>query len=470
MSPAQLISAASASAGLACEANFDGLVGPTHNYGGLSYGNLASSHSSARASNPKQAAQQGLQKMKSLHDMGMMQGVLAPQSRPDLSTLRRLGFTGTDSQVIQQTHHKSPALLASCYSASSMWTANAATVSPSSDCSDQRLHFTPANLVDRFHRSIEQATTGRILQATFANPDYFVHHQALPASNHFGDEGAANHTRFCDEYGSTGVEFFVYGQQAFNSQAPKPSRYPARQSLEASQAVARLHGLKDEQVVFAQQNPAVIDAGVFHNDVIAVGNANVCFYHQLAFLNTQEVQHNLQQAMANISQGEIQFIEVPDHQVSVQDAVKSYLFNSQLLSLPRLNSGQNGIRKMALAVPQECLNNSKVSAYLDQLLAHENSIEEVLVFDLKQSMSNGGGPACLRLRVVLNQAEQAAVNPACIINDSLYSRLIMWTEKHYRDRLSEADLADPQLLLESHSALDELTQILHLGSVYDFQY
>ena len=449
----------------ALEANFDGLVGPTHNYGGLSYGNVASSNNSARPSNPKQAAQQGLLKMKSLHDLGMLQGVLAPQSRPDLNTLRRLGFTGSDSQVVQKVAKKDPALLASCYSASSMWTANAATISPSSDCPDGRLHFTPANLVNRFHRSIEHDTTGLILRATFANEDHFSHHQALPSSDHFGDEGAANHTRFCQSYGKTGVEFFVYGQHAFNGQAPKPTKYPARQSLEASQAVARLHGLKDEQVVFAQQNPDVIDAGVFHNDVIAVGNGNVSFYHQLAFLNTQKVNHNLQQAMTNMGNGKMQFIEVPDDQVSVQDAVTSYLFNSQLLSLPHLNDG-----KMGIVVPQECLENIKVSAYLDQLIASDSAIEEILVFDLKQSMSNGGGPACLRLRVVLNEAEQAAVNPACIMSDSLFSGLMAWTEKHYRDTLSESDLADPQLITESHRALDELTQILDLGSIYDFQF
>ena len=449
----------------ALEANFDGLVGPTHNYGGLSYGNVASSNNSARPSNPKQAAQQGLLKMKSLHDLGMLQGVLAPQSRPDLNTLRRLGFTGSDSQVVQKVAKKDPALLASCYSASSMWTANAATISPSSDCPDGRLHFTPANLVNRFHRSIEHDTTGLILRATFANEDHFSHHQALPSSDHFGDEGAANHTRFCQSYGKTGVEFFVYGQHAFNGQAPKPTKYPARQSLEASQAVARLHGLKDGQVVFAQQNPDVIDAGVFHNDVIAVGNGNVSFYHQLAFLNTQKVNHNLQQAMTNMGNGKMQFIEVPDDQVSVQDAVTSYLFNSQLLSLPHLNDG-----KMGIVVPQECLENIKVSAYLDQLIASDSAIEEILVFDLKQSMSNGGGPACLRLRVVLNEAEQAAVNPACIMSDSLFSGLMAWTEKHYRDTLSESDLADPQLITESHRALDELTQILDLGSVYDFQF
>jgi len=448
------------------EANFDGLVGPTHNYGGLSYGNVASSSNSAKASQPKLAVQQGLQKMKSLHDLGMLQGVLAPQARPDIHTLRRLGFSGSDSRVIEMAAKREPALLAACYSASSMWTANAATVSPSADTADSRVHFTPANLVNRFHRSIEHETTGRILQATFGNDEHFAHHEALPSSDHFGDEGAANHTRFCQQYGDQGVEFFVYGQQAFNTHAPKPAKFPARQSLEASQAIARLHGLADEQVVFAQQNPDVIDAGVFHNDVIAVGNGNVHFFHEQAFLNTNQVSADLQAAMDSIhdSAQPMHFIEVPESAVSVADAVRSYLFNSQLIQLPNLAKGH-----MALIVPQECQNNPAVWAYLQQLQQSSAPIDEVLVFDLKQSMSNGGGPACLRLRVALSGAEQQAVNPACVMSDSLFETLMQWSEKHYREQLVEADLADPSLLNESRSALDELTQILNLGSVYDFQ-
>ncbi len=448
------------------EANFDGLVGPTHNYGGLSYGNVASSRNSARASQPKLAVQQGLQKMKALHDMGMLQGVLAPQSRPDLNTLRQLGFSGSDNRVIDMAAKREPALLAACYSASSMWTANAATVSPSADTQDQRVHFTPANLVNRFHRSIEHQTTGRILQATFAHEDHFAHHQALPSSDHFGDEGAANHTRFCQTYGEAGIELFVYGQQAFNAQASKPGKYPARQSLEASQAIARLHGLATEQVILAQQNPAAIDAGVFHNDVIAVGNGNLHFYHEQAFLNGDQVNDQLQAAMDKLhgATQPMHFIKVPTTAVSLADAVNSYLFNSQLLHLPAQQPGH-----MALVVPQECQQNAAVWAYLQTLKHSTAPIDEILVFDLKQSMSNGGGPACLRLRVVLNAAEQQAINPACIINDDLYQRLMQWSESHYREQLIETDLADPNLLNESRCALDELTQILQLGSVYDFQ-
>ena len=260
-----------------CEVNFDGLVGPTHNYGGLSYGNVASQSNCQQASNPREAALQGLAKMKALMDLGFTQGVLAPQERPDVAGLRRLGFSGTDAQVIERAAKQSmPLLVASC-SASSMWVANAATVSPSADTADGRVHFTAANLNCKYHRSIEHPTTSRVLSAMFADQQHFAHHAALPAVAQFGDEGAANHTRFCRSYGEAGVEFFVFGRAAFDTRFPAPQKYPARQTLEASQAVARLHGLSDDGVVYAQQNPAVIDQGVFHNDVIAVGNGEVLF-------------------------------------------------------------------------------------------------------------------------------------------------------------------------------------------------
>ncbi|MGJ7551717.1 N-succinylarginine dihydrolase [Pseudomonas alloputida] len=442
------------------EVNFDGLVGPTHNYGGLSYGNVASQSNSQQGSNPREAARQGLAKMKALADMGFKQGVLAPQERPDVAALRRLGFSGSDAEVIQRAAKEAmPLLVASC-SASSMWVANAATVSPSADTADGRVHFTAANLNCKYHRSIEHPTTSRVLAAMFNNEKHFAHHEALPAVAQFGDEGAANHTRFCREYGEAGVEFFVYGRSAFDSRYPAPQKYPARQTLEASQAVARLHGLSDDGVVYAQQNPAVIDQGVFHNDVISVGNGEVLFYHEDAFLETDAVLGQLQAKLASKG-GNFQAIRVPRVAVTVEDAVRSYLFNSQLLSR---DDGS-----MLLVVPEECRNNERVWAYLSQLTAQGGAVKEVKVFDLKQSMQNGGGPACLRLRVALKESELAAVNPGVIMTVPLYDTLVQWVDKHYRDRLGEADLADPQLLLECRTALDELTQILKLGSVYPFQ-
>ncbi|MEO3878506.1 N-succinylarginine dihydrolase [Rheinheimera fenheensis] len=441
------------------EANFDGLVGPTHNYAGLSIGNVASLSNAKNTSSPRQAAKQGLSKMKALHDIGMVQGVLAPQERPDVYTLRRLGFSGSDAQVITNAAKQAPAVFKAVCSASSMWTANAATISPSADTADGKIHFTPANLTNKFHRSLEPVTTGNILQAMFRNPEHFAHHTHLPDNDHFGDEGAANHTRLCSAYGKRGVELFVFGRYAFDSSKPAPKRFPARHTLEACEAVARLHGLSDEHVVYMQQNPDVIDQGVFHNDVIAVGNQNVLFYHQQAFVDSQTKLNELKRKFGNDT--ELYLIEVKDSEVSVAEAVKTYLFNTQVISLP---SGE-----MAIIAPTECQESATVSAYLNELKQRNTPIKHIHYYDVKQSMRNGGGPACLRLRVAMSEQEKQAVNQHVLMNDPLFTTLNQWVDKHYRDEISEADLADPQLLQESRTALDELTQILNLGSVYPFQ-
>lgn len=442
------------------EVNFDGLVGPTHNYSGLSFGNVASTSNTKAVSNPKLAAKQGLAKMKALHDLGFKQGVLAPHERPDVASLRRLGFAGTDGEVVARAAKEAPAILAAVSSASCMWTANAATVSPSGDTVDRRVHFTPANLNNKFHRSIEHPTTRRLLQAMFADERHFMVHEALPAQMHFGDEGAANHTRFCAEYDGAGVELFVFGAAAFDGRYPAPQRFPARQTLEACQAVARLHGLAEAGVVYAQQDPATIDAGVFHNDVISVGNRNVLFHHQKSFLEQGRVLEALARKLAAVG-GHFVSVEVPDAEVSVAEAVKSYLFNSQLLS--KADGG------MIIVVPEECRNTDRVWNYLQKMVASGGPIDEIRVFDLKQSMQNGGGPACLRLRVAMSAAEIAAVNQGVLMSDALFLSLNDWVERHYRDRLSADDLADPALLDECRTALDELTRIMRLGSVYPFQ-
>jgi succinylarginine dihydrolase len=439
------------------EVNFDGLVGPTHNYAGLSIGNVASLNNAQASSSPRSAAKQGLRKMKALHDMGMVQGVFAPHERPDVATLRQLGFTGADNEVLRNAAQQAPAIFRACCSASSMWTANAATVSPSADTADGRVHFTPANLTNKFHRSLEPRTTGRILRAMFNDSTHFQHHTHLPENEHFGDEGAANHTRLCDQYGHAGVEVFVYGRHAFDSSKPAPVRFPARQTLEASSAVARMHGLNDDNTVFIQQNPDVIDQGVFHNDVIAVGNQNVLFYHEQAFSDTANKLREIEQKLAS----PMHFIEVPTRAVSVQDAVQTYLFNTQLITLPGGN--------MVIVAPTECEEHPGVAAYLRELVSSGGPISDVHFFDVKQSMQNGGGPACLRLRVAMNDQELAAVNPHCLMNEKLFEQLNQWVDKHYRDELSVNDLADPQLLVESREALDELTQLMQLGSVYPFQ-
>ncbi len=436
------------------EVNFDGLVGLTHHYAGLSFGNEASTKHRNQVSNPKLAAKQGLLKMKALSDAGFPQAVIPPQERPNVAVLRQLGFSGSDEQVVAKAAAQTPELLSAASSASSMWVANAATVCPSADALDGRVHLTVANLNNKFHRSSEAPTTEALLRAIFRDEARFSVHQALPQVARFGDEGAANHNRLGGEYGEPGLQLFIYGREEQGHAAPE--RYPARQTLEASQAVARLNQVHPDRLMFAQQNPTVIDEGVFHNDVIAVSNRQLLFCHERAFVKQCGLLSHLAERVPGF-----QAIQVPEEAVSVKDAVATYLFNSQLLSR------EDG--SMVLVVPQESQQHAGVWRYLNGLLAEDNPIHELKVFDLRESMANGGGPACLRLRVVLTEAERRAINPAVMMNDVLFTRLNAWVERYYRDRLTQADLADPLLLREGREALDQLSQLLELGSVYPFQ-
>ncbi len=448
----------------AYEVNFDGLIGPTHNYSGLSFGNVASTGHRALVSNPQEAALQGLRKMKYLADLGLKQALLPPHERPHLSTLRNLGFEGSDQAIIEKAARSAPELFLACCSASSMWTANAATVAPSADTIDGKVHFTPANLINKFHRSIEHSMTSRILQTVFSDAHYFTHHSALPSSSYFGDEGGANHSRFCTEYGRPGLHLFVYGKTAFGPSSKEASHYPARQTFEASQAIMRLHKLDAKNVIFAQQSPDAIDAGVFHNDVASVGNRDVFFCHENAFSLQSEVLSELHEKFKQVSEGKVlTVIQVPASEVSLKDAVASYLFNTQIVQPP-------GKSKMTLIAPVECQEVRSVKLYLDQLLQDSTSpIDEIQYFDLRQSMRNGGGPACLRLRITLTQEELRASNSKVYLDEGLYLKLTQWVKKHYRDRITINELSDPQLLQENRTALDELTKILQLGSIYPFQ-
>ncbi len=441
----------------AVEVNFDGIVGPTHNYSGLSYGNIASMKSQSLISNPKEAALQGLEKMKLLASMGIPQAVIPPQARPYIPMLRELGFEGNDKTILEQAYHLAPEILFSCSSAASMWAANAATVSPSHDTEDGKLHMTPANLSSKFHRSIEAPFTQKFFQKIFKDPDLFVIHDPLPPGEYFADEGAANHCRFSAKHGEAGLEMFVWGRHSFKTHENLPSQFPPRQVYEASQAIARRHRLKPTGVIFAQQNPLAIDAGVFHNDVISVSNEYVYFYHEKTFIDTPAVIDKLRKKMQGLT-----LVLVPEARISLHEAVASYVFNSQIVTLPD--------QKMRMIAPMECLESNLVKDFLQEMVDEpSNPITGMDFLNLHQSMANGGGPACLRLRIVLNEKQLKALHQGILLTDELYLKLKQWIEKYYRDRLHPNDLADIHLFNEVKEALSKLTTILQLGSLYYFQ-
>jgi succinylarginine dihydrolase len=408
------------------EINFDGLIGPSHNYAGLSLGNLASAKNAGGTSHPRAAALQGIAKMRANIALGMTQGILLPHARPDERWLEALGTTAQAAE---------PALLACALSASAMWAANAATVSPPSDTADGKCHLTPANLVTMPHRSHEWQGTLAQLKIAFANP-VFVVHPPVPAP--FGDEGAANHMRLCADHGSTGVEVFVYGVSG--------GPFPARQHIEASKAVARRHGLNANRTLFVQQSVEAIAAGAFHNDVVAVANERVLFAHEQAFADKHRFFADLRDVLP-----EVEIIEVPASAVSLADAISSYLFNAQLVTLP--DGG------MALILPTEAQDNARVWGWLETMVAGNGPIRSLVPVDVRQSMANGGGPACLRLRVV---CDPATVDPRFLVDDARLDQIAEVVGTYWPEAIAPDDLANPDLWREIETARAALLSLLDL--------
>ena len=416
------------------EMNFDGLVGPSHNYAGLSLGNLASASHAGEASYPRAAALQGIAKMRHNMGLGLVQGLFAPLPRPNPVLLDALGLNAIDEADPAQRR-----LRAAAWSASSMWTANAATVSPAPDTADGRCHLTAANLVTMPHRSQEWPDTVRQLRLAFADTAHFAVHDAVPAC--FGDEGAANHMRMCVAHDAPGLELFVYGKTG--------GAFPARQHEQASRAVARLHRLDPARCLFIEQSGEAIAAGAFHNDVVAVANERVLFAHEQAFADPEGTYAAIR---ARLPQAEI--VVVPASAVSLADAIQSYLFNAQLLTLP---TGE-----MGLVIPLEAWEMPSVRGWLDGMLASNGPIRRVLPVDVRQSMANGGGPACLRLRVV---ADPATIDPRFLLDEAKAALVERVVAAHWPEQIDPADLGSPALAESVITARAALLNALNLGEL-----
>jgi len=411
------------------EINFDGLVGPSHNYAGLSLGNLAATASAGNSAFPREAALQGVAKMRHNLGLGLVQGVLPPHRRPNRDWLAGLGTTVEEAGDLR----------APAFSASSMWAANAATVSPAPDTTDGRCHLTIANLRTMAHRSHEWPETLAQLRLAFGDNAHFEVHEPVPAT--FGDEGAANHMRLCPGHGKAGVEVFVYGVTG--------GPFPARQHLEASRAIARLNRLDPARTLFVQQSEEAIAAGAFHNDVVAVANEHVLFTHERAFADKADYYAALKRLLP-----EAEIVEVPASLVSLADAVKSYLFNAQLVTLP-----EGG---MALILPGEAKATPAVWTWLEAMVAGNGPIRRLCLVDVRQSMANGGGPACLRLRVV---ADPSTVDPRFLVDEARLDRIAAIIEAWWPEKIAPADLADPDLWGRVAAARSALLSALDLGEL-----
>lgn len=438
------------------EVQVDRLVSLTHHYGGLSYGNIASMQSERQVSSPLNALLEGLNKMRLVAEQGVPQFILPPQLRPRLDILQRLGYYGDDQTLVEAAWRDNPFLLRAVFSSSAMWMANSATVAPSCDTQDRAVHFTPANLLHYPHRSLETDTTARDLAYLFPAQHGFIHHAPLPASDAFSDEGAANHTLLTSRHGTKGIHLFVFGRSFYGSDKTyNLGNFPARQTQEAAKAIARLHQLDPECVLCWQQSPQAIQAGVFHNDVIAVGEETLFFYHEHAFVDTESCIAQLHDVAAK--QGiSLQCVKVREEQLSLEEAVRCFLFNAQILRLP------SGGR--FLLASQEAIEMEKSRLILESLSEQIPDLQAVHWVPLRQSMRNGGGPACLRLRVVLTQDQRARVHPYAWWTPELHDALIAWGKRHYRTQLYVKDLLDPNLRQEALQAQHEIDQLLHWKS------
>jgi succinylarginine dihydrolase len=422
------------------EVNFDGLVGPSHNYAGLSLGNIASATHAGAVSAPREAALQGLSKMRRMMALGFRQGLLLPHDRPDAGWLRGMGFVGDDMAVCRAAWGTDPALFRNAFSASAMWTANAATVSPRPDCDDGRTHLSVANLSSMPHRSIEAPQTERQLRALFADLPRVAVHAPLPAT--FGDEGAANHMRLCPAHGAEGLEVFVHG-------AGPVGAFPARQNRTASQALVRRHALAG--AILARQSDAAIAAGAFHNDVVAVANETVLFTHEHAFAERDTLYAQIRQRLPQTV-----IVEVPAAEVSLEEAIRSYLFNSQLASLP--GGG------MVLLLPDEAQAVPAVMRWLDGMIASNGPIRQLEFMPLRESMRNGGGPACLRLRVVLDDAELAMLDQRFMLDDAKADALATLIHRHWPEHIAPEDIGSPDLWQQCWRARAALLDLLGFGA------
>jgi succinylarginine dihydrolase len=289
------------------------------------------------------------------------------------------------------------------------------------------------------HRSQEWPDTLKQLQLAFADRAHFAVHGPVPPT--FGDEGAANHMRLCPSHQEAALEVFVYGRGG--------TRFPARQHEQSSRIVARKHGLDPDRVIFVEQNPNAIAAGSFHNDVVAVANEYVLFTHELAFADPAGTYDAIRAKCPSA-----QIVEVPATSVSLEEAISSYLFNAQLVTPP---SGE-----MTLVVPSECRDSARVWNWLQEMLAGNGPIRHVNVVDVRQSMANGGGPACLRLRVV---ADPAAIDPRFLLDPAKAEVMEQVISKHWPEQIDTGDIGNETLAESIRTARSGLLEALDLSEL-----
>lgn len=491
------------------EVSLEGLPGPTHHFGGLAYGNLHAMAHAKTESSPKRAALESLAKMSLLLKLGVEVLFMPPQLRPNGAFLSDMGFRGSLMEQLQRAYNDAPTLFLASLSSSFMWTANAATITASCDSQNGKVHITPANLLSQIHRATETATVARFFETYIASENVIVH-PPLPAP--FADEGAANLIRLEDSDGQ-GHYLFAYGRSLVETLA-QPQKFPARQTREACEAIVRRHGLSPNRVQYVQQHPDAIDAGVFHQDVVAFGHQGTLVAHERAYgplcsaspnkegerffqgasplephqgtrsleipkgalpLGTPEGASLLgSRGQGAAPQGEpegaalgsdlpfpgeglgmgprmvsttarhpntllgpgFKTVEIPEKEIPLADLVASYLCNGQIIT-------DRDQRRIFLA-PARCQHIPTVTQWLNQNITR--FADDLRYIPVEESLKNGGGPACLRLRMPVTAQEYQQIHPAIKLTPAKIEQLEHLVNSLYPDRFHPTDILEEACL------------------------
>ncbi|RAP29346.1 succinylarginine dihydrolase [Candidatus Marinamargulisbacteria bacterium SCGC AG-414-C22] len=420
---------------------FDAVIGPTYHFGGLSFGNTHSMSHQQQRSYPKKTALEGLHKMQRVSQLGFKQYVLPPQPRQFLSLLKAFGLVGDSTTEIQQFYHDYPKQFSAIFSASAAWVANAFIATPSCDTASQRVHITPANLVSNDHRKLELCYTTQQLQQLFLDSDFFKVNQAVKQS--CPDEGAANMIRLGTL--TQGFYLFVYN---VSQQDPCHTRFPGRQSKEALSFIVKKHGINADRVCYLQQSFRAVDAGVFHNDVIAFGDQDVLVVHEHAYEDQSRMLGMLQDYYNRFYEKPLTIVEIAEKDLSLATAVTTYFFNSQFVKCPN--------DSYVLICPDTCKEDASIQRVITLLSAQLQAPLQVTYVSVSESLQNGGGPACLRGFVALTDSERHAMNSVYEFTPQCAEKLISFVQSHYPTTLDCADLCDVGMIQECQDIVNQL--------------
>jgi succinylarginine dihydrolase len=428
------------------EFNIDGLIGPTHHFGGLGVGNVASETNRNKIAHPKAAALEGLSKMRKLHELGIPQFYLPPPVRPNCRWMEAMGFRTNDPSDWRHCASQFPSLFSSSLSSSFMWMANAATCSSSVDTIDGLGRIVIANLAASLHRGQENLERHAQLRRLFQHVSTIEVIEALPSLVPLRDEGAANGMRFWNPTNHQGIYVFAFGERNSNTtqtatpakESVHPHVYPSRQTSLASQLVARSLRIRDSRSLFVQQHPKAIDAGVFHNDVIATSHENFLFVHESAYVDQCNQLDRISETFRNQCGGKLGILVVTEEELSLSEAVSTYLFNSQIVT--------RSDGSWCMLCPIECLNSPAAVQVLRRVQHQESRLGAIEFVSLKESMANGGGPACLRLRAYASDADIERIPFGARIHDDSLAFLERVITSEYPDSVHLDDFLDLTLV------------------------